>query len=54
MSRNARPYTQNRHTMKMPAVAMSPTVTSGVSAANCVAAIDVPACQPFRPLPARK
>ena len=38
----------------MPAVAMRPVTSSGVSAANCVAAMLSPACQPDRLRLARK
>ncbi len=38
----------------MPAVAIRPVTSSGVSAANCVAAMLMPACHPERDFPARK
>ena len=48
------PKIQSCHSPKMPAVAMMPVTSSGVSAANCVAAMLRPAFHPGRVRPARK
>ena len=48
------PKIQSCQRPKMPAVAMMPVTSSGVSAANCVAAMLRPAFHPGRDRPARK
>ena len=54
MSKNARAKIQSCQSAKIPAVAMSPVTSRGVSAANCVAAMLRPAFHPGRVRPARK
>ena len=54
ISRKARAKIHNCQIAKIPAVATKPVTSSGVSAANWVAAMLRPALQPLRLRPARK